>query len=175
MLTRLYLADFEAIARLLEYSFPPTERRTKEDQRALFDTEASYRVYGIPNEQGAGINGLLAVWELDEIIFLEHFAVDPALRGQGLGSRMLQELVHMTNKPVCLEVEPPETEIARRRIAFYQRNGFFLNEYPYVQPALANGQPPIPLLLMTHGRALTAAEFTKIRDLLYREVYHVAL
>ena len=37
---------------------------------------------------------------------------------------MLQELVKQYQKPICLEVELPEDELTRRRIGFYERNGF---------------------------------------------------
>ena len=173
MLQKLTARDFELIYKLMDESFPSTEHRVKEGQRALFDTEPTYCVWGQKNEQTNALEAFLAVWELDEILFVEHFATDPALRGQGLGSRLLDELAKMTDKTVCLEVEPPENELAKRRIAFYERNGFFLNEYPYIQPSLAKGEPPIPLLIMTHGHPADKTEFEAIRNELYRKVYHV--
>ncbi len=173
MLERITKEDFESFYRLLETSFPPTERRVKDGQRNLFDTETLYRVYGLKNEKKHTVEAFLAVWELDSVLFLEHFAVDPNLRGKGLGSRLLCELAGMTDKPLCLEVEPPLTAVAKRRIEFYKRNGFFLNEYPYTQPSLAKGQPPIPLLIMTYGKAVDQNRFEGIRDELYRRVYHI--
>ncbi|MBR7146301.1 MAG: GNAT family N-acetyltransferase, partial [Oscillospiraceae bacterium] len=52
------------------------------------------------------------------------FAVREDCRGSGIGSELLDELIGTLPHPICLEVEPPETEIAKRRIAFYERNGF---------------------------------------------------
>ena len=173
MLERITKEDFESFYRLLETSFPPTERRVKNGQRDLFDTEKVYEVYGLKNEKTHTVEAFLAVWELDNVLFLEHFAVDPALRGKGLGSGLLRELASNAKKPLCLEVEPPQTDVAKRRIEFYKRNGFFLNEYPYTQPSLAEGQPPIPLLIMTYGKAVDQIGFEKIRDELYERVYHV--
>ncbi|MBQ9806961.1 MAG: GNAT family N-acetyltransferase [Clostridia bacterium] len=173
MLERITAEDFESLYLLIKTSFPPTERRTKEGQRALFDTEKVYQVYGSKNEETSAVEAFLAVWELDSVLFLEHFAVDPNLRGKGLGSRLLCELAGMSDKPLCLEVEPPLNDIAKRRIEFYKRNGFFLNEYPYIQPSLAKGQPPIPLMVMTYGHAVDQNGFEKIRDELYKRVYHV--
>ena len=172
MLERIAAEDFESLYRLMVISFPPTERRTKEGQRTLFATEPVYRVYGVKNEKTNSVDAFLAVWELENILFLEHFATAPALRGKGLGSRLLAELANMSEKPLCLEVEPPENDLAKRRIEFYKRNGFFLNEYPYIQPSLAKGQPPIPLLIMTRGKAVDPSSFALIRDELYRTVYH---
>ena len=173
MLQKLSHHDFESFYRLLSVSFPPEERRTKAGQRALLDSEPAYCIYGIKNEANDRVDALMAVWELTDALFLEHFAVDPLLRGQGLGSHMLAELANGTQLPLCLEVEPPSTEIAKRRIEFYKRNGFFLNEFPYIQPSLAHGEPPIPLMLMTYGKAVNAEEFHRIYASLYRRVYRV--
>ena len=171
MLTLLTLDAFDELYQLMETSFPPTERRTKADQRALFSNPA-YRVYGVWGEHGT-LSAFLAVWDLRDVLFLEHFAVSPTMRGQGLGSKLLAELTHNTQKTVCLEVEPPSTDIATRRIAFYQRNGFSLNTYPYEQPSLAPGQPSIPLMIMTYGGTISPNAFRQMQAKLYREVYCV--
>ena len=76
-------------------------------------------------------------------------------------------------KPVCLEVELPESDITRRRIGFYRRNGFFLNDYPYIQPSLGVGRAPQPLRIMTRDGTITQTEFETMRDVIYREVYRV--
>ena len=65
----------------------------------------------------------------------------------------------------------PETVLAARRIAFYERNGFFLNDFPYLQPPLSNGRDPVPLRVMTSGRAVSREEFERIKALLYTRVY----
>lgn len=104
-------------------------------------------------------------------MFLEHLATDPDLRGQGIGAKLLAYLTSDESRTVCLEAEPPESEITRRRIAFYNRNGFYLNEHPYIQPPISKGRNPVPLMIMTHGRKIDKGEFVKVRNLLYREVY----
>ena len=72
-----------------------------------------------------------------------------------------------------LEVEPPETDIAARRIEFYKRNGFYFNNYDYTQPSMAVGQPSIPLRIMSFSRPLSQAEFVQVKDTLYSGVYKV--
>ena len=89
-----------------------------------------------------------------------------------LGAGLLQELLQGLEVQTVLEVEPPEREIAARRIRFYERNGFALNPYDdYVQPALSAEGEELPLLLMTYPSAVTRAEYEQIRDELYRKVY----
>ena len=153
----------------MKESFPEDEYRTYEGQKALLDDDA-YRIYGIREEDG-NVLGVLAVWDLEEYAFLEHFAVSPAYRNLGIGRDALADLIAISQKPVCLEVEPPESEITRRRVGFYSRNGFFLNNYSYFQPSLAEGRTAVPLYIMTYGRSVDESEFLKIKNTLYTRVY----
>ena len=72
-----------------------------------------------------------------------------------------------------MEVELPETEMAARRIGFYERNGFYYNDYFYMQPPIAEGRNAIPLRLMTTGGPLDEEEFFRMQGLLYKNVYGV--
>lgn len=162
-------SSFDAIYSLLERSFPPDERRSYEGQKALL-LEPNYAIYTTKTD-GDDCEALLTVWQFPTFAYVEHFAVDPACRGQGLGSQMLNALKTMLPCPICLEVELPETDFARRRIGFYQRNGFFLNEYPYLQPAYGPGKAPVPLLLMTSGGPISPEQFDTMKTALYETVY----
>ena len=95
--------------------------------------------------------------------------------GGGIGAAMLEALACRQGRRICLEVELPETEIARRRIGFYRRCGFTLNDYPYIMPSLEAGRQPLPLMIMTSGGAVDEAAFLQIRDALYTTVYHTAV
>ena len=108
---------FEASFTLYEASFPPNERRMREDHlRALQDADFS--------PLGAVEDGVLLadvfLWETEDFCYLEHFAVQPSLRGHGTGSTILRQLLTQ-DKPLILEIEPPEDEITCRRKHFYER------------------------------------------------------
>ena len=163
MLQRINETNFPEIYRIMQASFSDDEYRPYDEQLALFE-EPEYRIYYMPA-------GFLAVWEFESFIYIEHFAVDPALRNSGTGSAMLQELVKQYQKPICQEVELPEDELTRRRIGFYERNGFVFNEYPYIQPPISKGKSPVPLRIMTYGEAITRETFEAIKNVLYRSVY----
>lgn len=163
MLQRINETNFPEIYRVMQASFSDDEYRPYDEQLALFE-EPEYRIYYMPA-------GFLAVWEFESFIYIEHFAVDPALRNSGTGSAMLQELVKQYQKPICLEVELPEDELTRRRIGFYERNGFVFNEYPYIQPPISKGKSPVPLRIMTYRSEITREEFQKMKEILYRRVY----
>ena len=163
MLQRINETNFPEIYRIMQASFSDDEYRPYDEQLALFE-EPEYRIYYMPA-------GFLAVWEFESFIYIEHFAVDPALRNSGTGSAMLQELVKQYQKPICLEVELPEDELTRRRIGFYERNGVVFNEYPYIQPPISKGKSPVPLRIMTYKSEITREEFQKMKEILYRRVY----
>ena len=163
MLQRINETDFPEIYRIMQASFSDDEYRPYDEQLALFE-EPEYRIYYMPA-------GFLAVWEFESFIYIEHYAVDSALRNSGTGSAMLQELVKQYQKPICLEVELPEDVLTRRRIGFYERNGFVFNEYPYIQPPISKGKSPVPLRIMTYGEAITRETFEAMKNVLYRSVY----
>lgn len=163
MLQRINETNFPEIYRIMQASFSDDEYRPYDEQLALFE-EPEYRIYYMPA-------GFLAVWEFESFIYIEHFAVDPAIRNSGTGSAMLQELVKQYQKPICLEVELPEDELTRRRIGFYERNGFVFNEYPYIQPPISKGKSPVPLRIMTYGSAITQDTFEEMKRVLYQRVY----
>ncbi len=167
---RMRPEDFDAVFRLLARSFPAGERRDAAGQHALL-SDSAYRV-DILRAPSGGVQALMASWDFDSFVFFEHFAVDPAYRSGGVGGQMLDELLSRSHKPACLEVELPETELAARRIGFYERHGFTVNAaYPYFQPSFQPGGRPIPLYLLTTGGARTASELRAIETLLHTRVY----
>lgn len=162
--------DFDKIFEIMEQSFPRDERRPQAAQKALFDN-GKFSAYVMCDNDG--IIGFVTTWQLVGFAFVEHLAVSPDHRNLGLGAKILSELSTSQNARLCLEVEPPQTDIARRRIAFYERNGFYLNHFDYVQPAYTKQRNPVPLLIMTTDGAINAQEFENVKEQLYREVYRV--
>lgn len=159
---------FDKVFEIIELSFPKDEYRPYEEQKALLD-DSRYKIT-VYNDNGI-VKGFMALWEFEGFVFLEHFAVHPDFRNEGTGANMLKNLLAESEKTVCLEVEPPENGITKRRIEFYRRNGFYLNEYPYVQPPISKGKNPVPLYIMTSGKSVSEDEFNCIKDVLYKEVY----
>lgn len=75
--------DFSEIYAIMESSFPASECRTFEAQKALLK-HPSYRIITEKNEQGKAV-AFLAGWEFAHFRFVEHIAVDSRIRGGGLG------------------------------------------------------------------------------------------
>ena len=156
--------DFDGFFEIMEYSFPENERRSRENQLALF-SDSRYKVAGI-KDCGGNVCAFIAYWEEGGVTFLEHFAVAEDLRGSGLGGKFLDEFLKDRKKPVVLEVELPENEIAARRIGFYQRHNFVLNDFTYFQPPLGEGKKGVPLKIMSLESPLGQKEAEFVRKTL---------
>ncbi len=164
--------EFEKVFDLMVEAFPVDERRTFDEQKELL-CNPIFDIYVYKDSDDGEIRGFISVYRFDKFTFVEHFAVNPKYRNLGLGHEILSNLTICFGK-LLLEVEAPETEQAKRRIGFYERNGFYLNDYPYIQPPISKGTNPIPLLLMTTGDKLSQNEYIEAKSTLYKYVYNVA-
>lgn len=171
MLTRLYEQDFDALYGIMKQSFPTDEMRPYDAQKALLKRD-DFFAYGVKDADGV-LSAFITFWKMKGFTYGENFAVDKNLRGSGLGSKIISETVKLCGERFILEVEPPETETAKRRIAFYERAGFILNDYHYIQPPLAEGQNSVRLMIMSTGEKLTECEFNDVKTQLYKKVYGV--
>jgi GNAT superfamily N-acetyltransferase len=154
---------------LMVASFPEVEYRQLEIQRQITDSLNCFNQH-IILEDGLPI-GFIAWWDFTQFRFIEHFAIDPERRNRGLGQFAIDSIQSVIHPPIVLEAELPDNEINRRRIQFYQRNGFQLFENAYYQPPYRKGNQPIPMVIMALGNFDKAYDFKKIQSVLYREVY----
>ncbi len=152
---------------LYESAFPANERRPTVQELALDDPRFEMRI--IRHE--GNFAGFITLWHFADFVYVEHFATLPELRGHGLGSRTLQTLRHESTKPIVLEVELPENDIALRRMAFYKRAGFVEMPQAYRQPPYTPENDGLPLHIMTTANDTSDRFFDTIKGTLYREVY----
>ena len=168
MFERITEETFEEIFPLLETAFHVTELRQKEDQRALL-REEYYRLYGVRKD--GSFAAVFAAWEIEDFLYIEHFAVKEAYRNGGYGGRLLDILLEERNRPVVLEVEVPEDGLTKRRVGFYERHGLVYNEYPYLQPPMRKGQGMLPLRFMTKPGAIDEKTYERYKKRIYKYVY----
>ena len=71
---------------------------------------------------------------------------------------MSTEELSFNNKPILLEVELPISNLNKRRIKFYEKAGFTLNNHYYEIPPLEKNQSPLQLLLMSHPNSISKKE-----------------
>ena len=156
---------FDASLALYETSFPPNERRTREDHlRALQDAD----FFPLGAVEDGKLLADVFLWETEDFCYLEHFAVQPDLRGRGTGSTLLRQLLQR-EKPLILEIEPPEDELTCRRKRFYERNGLRAQPYRHVQLPFQGGDPIVPLVIMAN-RDLTAQQCRAFQQYLLNRV-----
>lgn len=143
----------------LSVSFPPCERRDDDLQRAVM-LHPDYRLCAIMD--GGVPVGVVGYFDTPEFIYFENFCISPDKRNGGYGSQTLQ-LLTASGKPFILEIEPPEDELTRRRLAFYQRNGMVVNSYPHIQPHYRADDPDLPLTVLSYGCQITQAQYDAFR------------
>ena len=73
------------------------------------------------------------------------------------------------DKPLILEIEPPEDEITCRRKHFYERNGLCAQPYGHVQLPFQGGGPIVPLVIMSN-RNLSAQQCRAFQQYLLNRV-----
>ena len=144
-------------------AFPPEERRPWDDIAG----DRGPRLLAIVADGKPA--GLLTHWRLGTFEYIEHLAVDSALRSAGIGSVALDMFVAAAGMPVVLEVEKPASSvIAARRVGFYSRHGFRVISTTYIQPPYAPGLPEVPLDLMSTDPRLCPDEVSRA---LHHRVY----
>lgn len=169
MMEKLTINDFDEAYALFQKAFIPAELRPYKKMKPLFE-QNQLIIYGYKDKQK--LVATLLVWELENCIFWENFAVDESLRGQGIGSRVLEEVKAMyQDKTIILEVETPFDEMSQRRIGFYQRHEFMLNPYSYIQPTLDVNPTNVKLQLMSYPYIIDESQYQRIKKEIFKIVY----
>ena len=117
--------------------------------------------------------GFITGWLFDGYTYVEHFAIDPAARNGGIGAEAMKQFLIFCGTPVVLEVEMPTDEMSKRRIGFYERLGFELDNQVYHQPPYREGGEWLEMRLMTYGDVDLEHSFEQVKNCLHKNVYGV--
>lgn len=147
---------FKQAWNLYERSFPLEERRTLAFQKIIIK-HVNYSFEVILH--GEEFIGIILWWGFSDLRFIECFATIENIRGKGFGKKILEDFKSIDNRPIILEVELPDEKIKERRIQFYKRLGFNLNNYFYKQPPLYKGGLSVDLLVMSYPTPILREEF----------------
>ncbi len=139
-------AAFQRLAELYVEAFPPEERRDMDQLKELLGSEPDMFFNAVKCD--GELVGLLVYWDFGTFYYLEHLAVFAELRNQKIGQRILAWVNEHLKGEWILEVEPDDTEMAKRRIGYYQRNGFRVLDKTYLQPSYRPGGEAFPLWIM---------------------------
>lgn len=158
------------VREMYETAFPEDERREWFQFFELI-TNPAFRFNLIFDEQI--LIGLISVWNLNEFIFIEHFTIRNRERGNGYGTEVIRQI---TSKeiPVILEVEEPLSEMAIKRIRFYERLHFSVSHSEYFQPPYSRDKKRIKMLLMSYSGEISPANFESTKKLIHEHVYNIS-
>lgn len=152
-------------------SFPIEERRDFALLKDLLMQNKSFRMYSLQRD-GLYV-GFITAWFFDGFNYVEHFAIDESVRNGGLGSISMSSFLSICTEPVVLEVELPLDEMSKRRIGFYERLGFKLDNHYYLQPPYRPEDSPFELRLMSYGDLDMDKSFEEVKNVIHRNVYGV--
>lgn len=162
-------SEFYKVYEVIEKAFPLSEYRTFDEQMVLM--ELPYFNAMLIEDENALV-GILIEWELEHAIYLEHLAVNPEIRGKGLGSILMREYLSKSANNIVLEVEDVDTEIAQRRIGFYERLGFTLSNISFKQPQFeGRDEETVNLRIMHYPNNISNDELLKIKEEILQKVY----
>jgi GNAT superfamily N-acetyltransferase len=135
-LTPLTIEGLSALYPAMEADFPPSELKSLDKLRRLM-AGGSWEGW-LLEEQGEA-KGYACFLNIpgEELALLDYYAIFPAFRGQGLGSRGLECLKAAYPRGFFLEAEDPafagneeERRTRLRRVAFYQQAGLVPCPFP---------------------------------------------
>ena len=155
---------FEKAWKLYVDAFPIEERRVLNDQSYVLQNESYHFDVLIDKDQ---FMGFILWWDFDSHRYIDHFAIAVERRNKGIGNLILNKFIDSDNKSIILEVELPTSISDERRIKFYERVGFRLNQHYYEIPPIKEDQSPLQLLLMSYPNLISEKDVA-----LFVEVNH---
>lgn len=147
-------------------SFPIFEKRKIEDHIAAMGDDEFYCTVIFEDNI---LIGFLFYWQWDKYQYIEHFAIIPSLRGKNYGSRILKEFCK-DDKIIILEIDPPVDDISIRRLRFYKRLGFQLNNYTHVQLTYRKNYEGYKLKILSYNCILSEEEYNDFNNFLFNEI-----
>jgi GNAT superfamily N-acetyltransferase len=84
------------------------------------EIDAGVRFWGV--EDGGQLAGVMGIQDVLDVTLIRHAYVRSALRGRGIGGRLLEHLVTLTDRPLLVGTWAAATWAIR----FYERRGFRL-------------------------------------------------
>lgn len=162
---------FAELKLLYTRSFPPDERRESHELDKLLGNNSFSLIMISHYEKPAG---LLAIWMVENHVFIEHLVVTEQFRNRKIGETAVHMLNEAMQLPLLLETELPTEEISKSRLGFYERQGFMIVDADYIQPAYHPEKNPVKMLLLCNQ----AIEQSKLIDLvksIHKLVYRIQI
>ena len=161
-----------SIVGLLESAFPVCERRDTQDFVEYIAVNPYVECYAIV--QSDSFVGFIYLWRFTTFVYWEFIAIDDQYRGKGVFSSIFIQVREREELPFVCEAERADTNIAKRRIALYQRLGWrILPKEDYVQPPFRKEDAPTPMYLLGHEKDMPLPPLEDVLSTLYKHVYTI--
>lgn len=95
----------------------------------------------VAKSNGKVLGGLVANWTSPTEVELRHLVLKPEIHNQGIGSRMVKELIKIVSEEKCSRIH---TIVRNSSVAFFKKLGF----------SLAEGEAPQHPVFLEHGITL---------------------
>lgn len=145
---------------LYEKAFPEIERRNLKEQKKILEDN---RYKALAYLDGNTFIGIVFYWDFNNFRFIEHFAIDSTLRGKSYGSKILESLIN-SHENIVLEIELIHDAISKKRLRFYEKFDFKVNDFKHYQVPFREGQESLELLFLSHGRVLSKNEYEELNS-----------
>ncbi|MBQ0016994.1 MAG: GNAT family N-acetyltransferase [Bacteroidales bacterium] len=154
---------------LFESAFPEEERPPFEV--VLNRNQSHFHFFVATQSDDRDPIGILSYWDFGELAYVEHFAIDEDLRGEGLGKAVFLNFLSQCEGQVVCEVELVHDEMSERRVEFYKSMGMISNSQQYFQPSYTGATNPVEMQIMSKY-PLDDDDFSALKQLLYEKIYH---
>lgn len=157
---------FNDAMEIYKTSFPIFEQRTIKSQIEVLDHEDYYCMAVC---ECSKLIGILFYWKGNAFRYIEHLAISKELRGQNYGSKVLKEFCK-NNKNIILEIDIPNDFISIKRLHFYSKLGFKLQEFNHVHPPYREAYKGHSLKIMSFEKDLTQKEYDQFNMFLINTI-----
>ena len=161
---------FDDAMKIYEASFPIFEQRTLKKQIEALEDEMYYSTIICENDI---LIGLIFYWKYGKYSYIEHLAISPSLRGKNYGSKILKSFCE-DNKYTILEIDNPIDEISIKRLNFYSKLGFKLQDFEHIHPPYRQEYDGHNLKIMSFNRDLSKEEYDEFNEFLKTNVMKYA-
>ena len=155
---------------LYKASFPLHSQRLLEDQQAALEDEGYH--FEVLEQAGRFI-GILLYWENARFIYIEHLAIDPALQGGGMGTKVM-DLLMQVGKKIILAIDQVVDQVSANHLNFYTRMGFMQNAFQHIRIGVRVRLVKHSLVSLAGGSRLVRINSGKNYNLILNLFFHSA-
>lgn len=157
---------FDDAMKIYQASFPIFEQRTLKNQIEALEDEMYYSSIICENDK---LIGIIFYWKYGKYTYIEHLSISPSLRGKNYGSKILRDFCK-DNKDTILEIDNPIDEISIKRLKFYSKIGFKLQDFEHIHPPYRQEYNGHYLKVLSFNRDLSKYEYDEFNTFLKTKV-----